>query len=126
MNSGTDSNFLSTRVFYVLGAAYWREIQPITANKGDFGLELFVLPKAMLAVRRVMDKGILRFIAEAYFLLHSGTMAQAELKPERAQERHSKAVQTADAAGRKMPAQENRSPVKASKVKGGQNDGSKP
>jgi len=32
---GTDSNFLSTRVFYALGTAHSREIQPISANVGD-------------------------------------------------------------------------------------------
>jgi len=71
-----------------------------------------------------MDKGILRFMAEAYLLLHSGTMAQSELKSERTPERQTRVARGADAAGRKMRAQENQQPVKASKLEGGQNDGS--
>ena len=53
-----------------------------------------------------MDIGILRFMAEAYLLLHSGTMAQAELKPERTRERQDRVVQGADLSGRKMPSKE--------------------
>lgn len=39
-----------------------------------------MLPDEMSTERRFMDKGILRFVAEAYLLLHSVTMFQAEGK----------------------------------------------
>jgi hypothetical protein len=47
-------------------------------------LEAFVLRTGAATARRFMDKGILRFMAEAYLLLHSGAMLHAELPVESA------------------------------------------
>ena len=69
-----------------------------------------------------MDKGILRFMAEAYLLLHAGTIAHAEFTPELTRERQDRAVQGVDSSSRKIGAKENRPQVNASKLKGGQND----
>jgi hypothetical protein len=42
-----------------------------------------------------MDKGILRFMAEAYLLLHAGIVAEAELAAESAASRGMKTAKTA-------------------------------
>lgn len=47
-------------------------------------MEGFVLRSTALTARRFMDKGMLRFMAEAYLLLHSGSVVHAELTPQSA------------------------------------------
>ena len=85
---------------------------PIRSIRARFRLESLVLPAETATARGFMDKGILRFMAEAYLLLHSGAMAQTELragsvapasmKAERRQSR-SRAAQSGESTGQQGP-----------------------